>query len=354
MGYSTLKAALDAVVKTNGRQQITGSNLNGVMTTILQGVDVMDRANPADTSGMNKVVLDKSKTFAEQVTGTNTIYEIRDSFDLSNGSVTIPTGCVLKFNGGKLLNGTINGQDTIVASAPVQIFSNVSFSGTFSNNGLVEWFGGDFQKCLDAFKNITLLGGKTYNVASTIVFPFNASITGDGTPVVNVSAFPAFKLGYFSTLSGFTISCSTNGNIINIQTENITKTYNERTSGGIANCNILLQNLKLRGNVSTATENHAIDILSDGYYSGGTANSGFWGIKMENLLISGMWKYAVYVDNGSHASNANVNSWITGLRFRNINTSNIKNTFYFTYSSRYFGFRSNLKLSSIILPLSTI
>ena len=37
MGYSTLKAALDAVVKTNGRQEITGANLNGVMTTLLQG-----------------------------------------------------------------------------------------------------------------------------------------------------------------------------------------------------------------------------------------------------------------------------------------------------------------------------
>lgn len=105
MGYSTLKAALDAVVKTNGRQQITGSNLNGVMTQILQGVDLLERANPADTSGMNYVVLDKSKTFAEQVTATNTIYEIRDNFSLGN-LVSLPTGCRLVFNGGSLsLNG---------------------------------------------------------------------------------------------------------------------------------------------------------------------------------------------------------------------------------------------------------
>lgn len=114
MGYTTLKAALDAVVKTNGRQEITGANLNGVMTSILQGVDILDRANPEDTSGLNHIVLKKNKTFAEQVTGTNTIYEIRDAFDLGGASVTIPTGCVLHFNGGSLSNGSIAYQNTII------------------------------------------------------------------------------------------------------------------------------------------------------------------------------------------------------------------------------------------------
>lgn len=108
MGYSTLKAALDAVVRTNGQQQITGANLNGVMTTILQGVDILDRANPADTSGMGYVVLQKNKTFAEQVSATNTIYEIRDTFDLGGNSVTIPTGSVLHFNGGRINNGSVD------------------------------------------------------------------------------------------------------------------------------------------------------------------------------------------------------------------------------------------------------
>lgn len=109
MGYSTLKAALDAVVKTNGRQQITGSNLNGVMTTILQGVDVMDRANPADTSGMNHVVLKKNKTFAEQVTGSDTIYEIRDDFDLGGSTFSLPNNVFLKFAGGRIFNGVLQG-----------------------------------------------------------------------------------------------------------------------------------------------------------------------------------------------------------------------------------------------------
>ena len=108
MGYTSLKAALDAYVKTNGSQSITGAGLNNVMTQILQGVDIADRANGTDTTGMTYKILDKGSTFASQVTGTNTIYEIRDEFDLGGNSVTIPTGSVLHFNGGRINNGSVD------------------------------------------------------------------------------------------------------------------------------------------------------------------------------------------------------------------------------------------------------
>lgn len=160
MGYTDLKTALDAVVKTNGRQEITGANLNGVMTTLLQGVDVLDRANPADTSGMNGVVLKKNKTFAEQVTGTNTIYEIRDEFDLGGSRVTIPSGSVLVFNGGKLKNGTLVGTSTQVVADNVKIFDlNLSLDGSFLNEEfIVSWYGAtpslDKNNPVDAYAGI--------------------------------------------------------------------------------------------------------------------------------------------------------------------------------------------------------
>lgn len=56
---------------------------------------------------MGYVILRKDKTFAEQVTKENTIYEIRYSFDLNNQFIEILNNCVLKFNGGKIINGTI-------------------------------------------------------------------------------------------------------------------------------------------------------------------------------------------------------------------------------------------------------
>ena len=40
----------------------------------------------------------------------NTIYEIRYDFDLNEQEITIPEGCVLKFNGGSLNNGVIDGK----------------------------------------------------------------------------------------------------------------------------------------------------------------------------------------------------------------------------------------------------
>lgn len=64
--------------------------------------------NSSNPDGMGYLVLKKNKTFAEQVTEENTIYEIRYDFNLNSATVVIPSGCVLKFNGGKLQNGTIS------------------------------------------------------------------------------------------------------------------------------------------------------------------------------------------------------------------------------------------------------
>lgn len=188
MGYTTLKAALDAVVKTNGQQQITGANLNGVMTRILQGVDILDRANPADTSGMNKVVLDKSKTFAEQVTATNTIYEIRDSFELGS-SVTIPAGCVLYFKGGKIsggllnLNGAILSGDVMILSDPAWNENNEFAEGYKPANLClpVSWFGAKGDGSSDDAPAIQRAIKWLHKNGSTLVFDKSGTyILGDG------------------------------------------------------------------------------------------------------------------------------------------------------------------------------
>lgn len=60
-------------------------------------------------NGMGYVILRKNKTFAEQVTKANTIYEIRYDFDLNNKSIDLPSGCIINFVGGNLSNGTIKG-----------------------------------------------------------------------------------------------------------------------------------------------------------------------------------------------------------------------------------------------------
>ena len=141
MGYTNLKSILDTNIKTNGSQSITGAKLNQVMTQLLQGVDIADRANGTDTTGMTYKILKSSSSFADQVTGTNTIYEIRDNFNLNGGSFSMPQGCILVFNGGKLSNGTLTGNRTTIVAADVQVFDTITFSGTFFGGMNACWIG---------------------------------------------------------------------------------------------------------------------------------------------------------------------------------------------------------------------
>lgn len=64
--------------------------------------------NSAQPNGMGYKILRKDATFASQVTDTNTIYEIRYPFALS-ADFTLPTGCILRFNGGKVYGANITG-----------------------------------------------------------------------------------------------------------------------------------------------------------------------------------------------------------------------------------------------------
>lgn len=100
----------------------------------------------ADRPAINAVgyvILRKNKTFAEQVTETNTIYEIRYDFDLGGESVTIPAGCILKFEGGKVTNGTLVGQNTGIEAGTAQIFdTDITLSGSWNvAEAYPEWFG---------------------------------------------------------------------------------------------------------------------------------------------------------------------------------------------------------------------
>lgn len=185
MGYSTLKAALDAVVKTNGRQEITGANLNGVMTTLLQGVDVLDRTNPTDTSGMNKVVLKKNKTFAEQVTETNTIYEIRDNFTLS-ADFTMPGNSVLLFMGGSIDGAyTLDLNNCQILGTFGWVGSDLELAGKTPSHCLADWFVGTdadkIERAISVF-HIVWLSARTYTITRTIVIGGSFALYGCGIP----------------------------------------------------------------------------------------------------------------------------------------------------------------------------
>ena len=95
-----------------------------------------DRSN---LNGMGYVILRKNKSFAEQVTQANTIYEIRYDFDLKGETITIPKDVVLSFVGGKLSNGTIKGEAfSINSNGNIGILERVQFQGL--RRAEVDWF----------------------------------------------------------------------------------------------------------------------------------------------------------------------------------------------------------------------
>ena len=40
---------------------------------------------------------------------SNTIYEIKYDFDLNGATINIPENCILKFDGGRIVNGELGG-----------------------------------------------------------------------------------------------------------------------------------------------------------------------------------------------------------------------------------------------------
>lgn len=89
-------------------------------------------ANRSAINGMGYVILRKDKTFAEQVTLANTIYEIRYDFDLNGKEITIPKNCVLQFEGGSLSWGILSGDNigkfTIINGVLNELKCSVSHS----------------------------------------------------------------------------------------------------------------------------------------------------------------------------------------------------------------------------------
>ena len=73
-------------------------------------VTVSDSSSNSETS---KVTYPRITTKVQSMFGTeNHIYKIVDDVDLEHGVLTIPTGCTLDFQGGKILNGELLLDDT--------------------------------------------------------------------------------------------------------------------------------------------------------------------------------------------------------------------------------------------------
>ena len=145
------------------------------------------------TNGVTRyIVLSSDKGFAEQVTQPNTIYEVRNDFDLMGKRAIIPEGCSLVFMGGIIESGTILGNGTEIIAGKRIIFDLVKLEGSWNvDMAYPEWFGakGDglnddsnaIQACIDApFSKIVFQNRATaYTVSKPIVVNRPVIIDGE-------------------------------------------------------------------------------------------------------------------------------------------------------------------------------
>lgn len=185
---------------TKGRYIVQGNVINAadeedltVEHSSLLGIDTLKLANRSSTDGMGYVILRKNKSFAEQVTKENTIYEIRYEFDLNGTNITIPNDSILNFNGGSINNGSIVLNNT-------KLYGNVQLkclvNGTCSNDTLspTMFFNGDWCDAIQTAINIisnkgggtVIIPSGTYNIPTgkKILLKNNINILGYGATLI--------------------------------------------------------------------------------------------------------------------------------------------------------------------------
>lgn len=150
----TTKAVADGIESVNllntKQTPITDTQKYNASANINDRTVVVDEQT-SEVKALGYKVLNPALGFAEQVENvvdndvvivdnSNTIFEIRDEFELNNASVSIPANCVLKFNGGKLKNGSVICSNTnLTGDINLDL---VTLSGTIINEELkASYFG---------------------------------------------------------------------------------------------------------------------------------------------------------------------------------------------------------------------
>jgi len=115
----------------------------------------------------------------------DSIWEIVDSFELEGSSITLPENATFYFNGGKLSNCTITGDNlTIKTINDDVVFENVTFLGTFKNYNInANNFDNDslfsFVNNIETPINLKLSEGE-YIFPTSLLIPENSKVEGEG------------------------------------------------------------------------------------------------------------------------------------------------------------------------------
>ena len=130
----------------------------------------------------------------QMISKENTIYIIQYDYNLNKQTITIPSGCVLLFEGGSISNGTLIGTNTIISSTPTKILSKVNIQGTYNNEfWYIEWIAengsNDYSSAMQTlfydlnFPKTVKLIQDVYVVKSPIQIGSNLVIEGNNSTI---------------------------------------------------------------------------------------------------------------------------------------------------------------------------
>lgn len=104
-------------------------------------------------------IIEEGKSLSSQLKDSDTVYEIRFNFDLKGTKIVLPRNVVLKFEGGSIRNGVIEGEDIFIYSFS-KCFVNISFSekSSFRNDkACLSWWANNGEDCTTALEEMQTL-----------------------------------------------------------------------------------------------------------------------------------------------------------------------------------------------------
>ena len=272
--------------------------------------------------GMGRIVLEKNmvnnvNTLTQdmfykgdpgsRVPNTNTIFVIQNDFVLAE-DITIPDGCVLKFDGGNIRGAyTITGNKTGIKAGLVKIFStNVMFAGTWNVvEAYPEWFGakGDgvtddtnsIQKSIDFSQKVILT--QIYKIAlkpgstNIINIPDKHSIIGKRVDfnthnilIQEKTSCTVFDIGSYCSVEGLSIINSS----LHLDQDIIGFNVNKKTNVKIGAC--VSRNLTIGFKLISITSNIESCFVTDckhGFVTAGYSGSASsTSLKLNNCYVT--------------------------------------------------------------------
>lgn len=123
----------------SGNKVVTTRAIN-VNEALNFAVHVVDQGDPQDSATSGLMVPVMQAAAQNMFNKTNVIYKITKDINLYGKALTIPAGCTLSFNGGRLLNGTIVLNNTKVLPQACDItdyISNITINGTYKEGQIL-------------------------------------------------------------------------------------------------------------------------------------------------------------------------------------------------------------------------